>query len=99
MAHKVPKGILLFGSLSSPDIFAPAIIPVAAGKNTAKTIQKLLPLKSFSGDPWNEPKLNASWAGICMEPLYAAATIEIRDSTMTTIITYWVLMARLALTY
>ncbi len=44
MAQRVPTGILVFGSFSSPDILAPAIIPVAAGKNTAKTTQKLLPL-------------------------------------------------------
>lgn len=27
-------------TLRSPDIFAPASIPVAAGKNTAKTVKK-----------------------------------------------------------
>ena len=68
MAQRVPLGILFFGNSNSPDILAPAMIPVAAGKNTANTIQKLLPLKSFSMDPLNDPQLNASLVGMVIEP-------------------------------
>ena len=68
MAQSVPVGILFLGSLSSPDIFAPAIIPVAAGKNTAKTIQKLLPENPFSAEPLNSPQLKESLKGSCIEP-------------------------------
>ncbi len=35
----VPIGMDLLGSLRSPDMLAPAIIPVTAGKNIAKTFQ------------------------------------------------------------
>ncbi len=41
MALRVPRGIALRGFSRSPDKFAPAIIPVTAGKKMAKTCQKL----------------------------------------------------------
>ena len=41
MAVNVPSGMALRGSLRSPDIFTPAIIPVTAGKNIANTIKGL----------------------------------------------------------
>ena len=40
IADIVPRGIALLGFFNSPDKFAPAIIPVTAGKNTANTCQK-----------------------------------------------------------
>ena len=51
MAASVPSGMLLRGSASSPDMLAPAMMPVAAGKKTAKTSQKLVPEKPLSGEP------------------------------------------------
>jgi len=39
-AYKVPFGMLTDGSLRSPEIFAPAIIPVTAGKNIPNTVKK-----------------------------------------------------------
>ena len=68
MAHRVPVGILLFGSFNSPDMFAPAIIPVAAGKKTAKTIQNELPLKLFSIEPLKDPQLKVSLIGNVIDP-------------------------------
>ena len=38
-AASVPRGIERIGSLRSPDIFTPAMMPVTAGKKTAKTAQ------------------------------------------------------------
>ena len=43
IAQSVPRGIDRAGSLSSPDMFAPAMIPVAAGKNRANMVRKLSP--------------------------------------------------------
>lgn len=43
------------GSLSSPDMLAPAMIPVAAGKKTAKTPQKAIPEKPSSTEPGKAP--------------------------------------------
>ena len=40
MAAKVPRGIARVGSSRSPDMFTPAMMPVTAGKKTAKTVQK-----------------------------------------------------------
>lgn len=40
IAKRVPLGMAVPGSFKSPDMFAPAIIPVVAGKNTAKTEKK-----------------------------------------------------------
>jgi hypothetical protein len=40
MALKVPLGIDLEGSLSSPDMLAPAIIPVTPLNKTPKTVAK-----------------------------------------------------------
>lgn len=37
-AVSVPRGMLLEGSLSSPDIFAPAMIPVTPLKRTPNTV-------------------------------------------------------------
>ena len=51
MAHIVPTAMLRRGSFKSPDMFAPAMMPVAAGKKTAKTIQNELPEKPSSGAP------------------------------------------------
>ena len=51
MAERVPTGMLFRGSRSSPDMLAPAMMPVAAGKNTANTAQKSVPENSFSGEP------------------------------------------------
>ena len=68
MAQSVPWGILFLGFLSSPDILAPAMIPVAAGKNTAKTNQKSLPLNPFSIDPLKVPQRTASSVGMYIDP-------------------------------
>ena len=38
-AHITPRGICFLGSVSSPDIPTPAINPVTAGKNKAKSDQ------------------------------------------------------------
>jgi len=57
MAAIVPRGMLRRGSFSSPDMLAPAMIPVAAGKKTAKTTQKLTPAKSSSGAPAKSPQI------------------------------------------
>ena len=40
MAKKVPLGMALPASLSSPLRLAPAAIPVTAGKNTASTLRR-----------------------------------------------------------
>ena len=40
---RVPRGIERAGSRRSPDMLTPAMMPVTAGKKTAKTAQKLLP--------------------------------------------------------
>lgn len=40
IARIVPFGIAFCGSFKSPDILAPANIPVAAGKNTENTLKK-----------------------------------------------------------
>ena len=38
-ASRVPRGMLRPGFFRSPDMFAPAMMPVAAGKKTANTVQ------------------------------------------------------------
>jgi len=43
MASSVPLGIALPGFLRSPDMLAPAVMPVAAGKKMAKADQKPTP--------------------------------------------------------
>merc|ERR550532_2770142 len=43
IADRVPFGISLEGFLKSPEILAPAIIPVTAGKKMASTDQKSYP--------------------------------------------------------
>jgi len=43
MAHIVPFGMALRGFSRSPLMLAPAMMPVEAGKKTAKTSQKLAP--------------------------------------------------------
>lgn len=45
IARIVPRGIEVDGSLRSPDMLAPAIIPVMAGKYTPKTVMKVWPLR------------------------------------------------------
>lgn len=40
---RVPRGMARAGSRRSPDMFAPAIIPVAAGKNRANMVKGLSP--------------------------------------------------------
>jgi len=45
-ASSVPCGMAMLGFFRSPDMFAPARIPVAAGKNTAKTVKKLCSVPS-----------------------------------------------------
>ena len=40
IAHKVPFGMLFCGSVKSPEMFAPAKIPVAAGKKIENTEKK-----------------------------------------------------------
>ena len=47
---KVPMGMLFLAFVKSPDIFAPAITPVTAGKKTANTIQKEFPPEFASLD-------------------------------------------------
>ncbi len=42
-ARIVPFGMLLCGSLKSPDMEMPDMIPVTAGKKIAKTDQKCCP--------------------------------------------------------
>ena len=42
MASRVPFGMAVPGSFKSPLRFAPATIPVTAGKNTAKTEKKFV---------------------------------------------------------
>ena len=42
-AAPLARGMLRRGLASSPDMLAPAMIPVAAGKNTANTAQKSTP--------------------------------------------------------
>ena len=69
MAAIVPTGMLRRGSLRSPDMLAPAMMPVEAGKNTAKTTQKLVPEKPSSGDPAKLPQSPTSVTGYCIEPL------------------------------
>ena len=39
IASRVPFGIAFSGSLRFPDMFAPASIPVAAGKKIANTVK------------------------------------------------------------
>ena len=41
MARRVPLGMAVVGSFKSPLMFAPATMPVTAGKKTAKTLKKL----------------------------------------------------------
>ena len=38
IAASVPRGIERAGSFRSPDMLAPAMIPVTAGKNSAKAV-------------------------------------------------------------
>ena len=51
MALSAPTGMLRRGFFSSPDMLAPAMMPVVAGKKTAKTTQKSAPWKPCSGKP------------------------------------------------
>ena len=44
MAAIVPAGIDFAGSRNSPDMFAPAMMPVTAGKNNANIVQNDSPL-------------------------------------------------------
>ena len=44
----IPFGMATAGSFRSPDKFAPATIPVTAGKNTPKTEKKLGAFSGFS---------------------------------------------------
>ena len=39
MATKVPLGMAVWGLARSPEMFAPAMIPVAAGKKIEKTFK------------------------------------------------------------
>ena len=65
MASKVPHGMDLSGFLRSPDILAPAVIPVAAGKKIAKAVQKpmllvksgVLEASNSSGSKFSNPPI------------------------------------------
>ena len=62
IAINVPLGILYDGSFKSPDILTPTSIPVTAGKNIEKTIQKptgaSVTLQTIDLVPLRPPKKN-----------------------------------------
>ena len=76
-------------------MLAPAMMPVAAGKKTAKTIQKSAPEKPFSTEPRQSPQRTGVWPS--PQPA-GLARISTRDTAMTPMITYWILKAKSALT-
>ncbi|MBA7473184.1 hypothetical protein ES707_08519 [subsurface metagenome] len=76
----------LLGFFRSPDMFAPAMIPVAAGKNIANTPQK----SAFSKFPRRISSLFGSD--------FVSVTERI-DSPIMTMMIYCILMANLALVY
>ncbi len=84
MASSVPRGMARLGFFNSPDMFAPAIIPVAAGKNTAKTVQKDMP----GGDAMNSYAGGAGGKAVKMETSDPINTARIR---------YWILKVMLVL--
>ena len=94
MAVIVPMGMLRRGFLSSPDMLAPAMMPVAAGKNTANTPQKVVPRKPVSGAPGNWPH-QVGWN--CSAPVKTVAKTETRESPITAMMMNWMRKARLAL--
>ena len=75
IAERVPCGIALRGFCKSPDRFAPAIMPVTAGKKTAKTSQK----PASSKLPIN--------CMFCVNSV-GARKIDISDNTITAITIY-----------
>ncbi len=91
----VPMGMLRRGFFSSPDMLAPAMMPVAAGKKTANTTQKEVPLNPFSGEPGKLP-MRVGW--YCIAPVKTVANIEISASTRMPMMTNWMRKASPALT-
>ena len=92
MAARVPTGMEREGSLRSPDMLTPAIIPVTAGKNRAKTDQKGAgsvradPHISISEDSRGLPKKKeTSEKTIAAMMKYWVRTAKLADLTATTV--------------
>jgi hypothetical protein len=94
IAPMAPTGMLRRGFFRSPDILAPAIMPVEAGKNTAKTAQKPMPAKPVSGEPLNSPHHWMGWLKVSPEML---KPIDTKEPIITARITYCTLKAKEAL--
>ncbi len=75
-------------------MFAPARMPVVAGKKTANTPQKSVPEKPSSTNPGKSPHHWISWVGAQVTGLPKMLR---RLTPMTPMIRYWVLKARSAL--
>ena len=86
MELNVPMGMALRGFFNSPDILTPTIIPVTAGKKTAKTYQK-----SASS---NFPMRKKSSLGA-----EVVKKMEIIDNPIIIMIIYWIFIANFTLTY
>ena len=84
IALNVPTGIALRGFFKSPDKLTPAIIPVTAGKKTAKTYKKF----SSSNEPimWT---FSTASEGVRKN--------ENKDNPIITIMKYCTLIAKCAL--
>ncbi len=83
------------GSSSSPDMFAPAMIPVAAGKKRAKRNHMSVPWKPVSGKPGKSPHI---WGWCASSPVKTVAKTETSETTITARIRYWIRKAKPALT-
>ena len=84
MPARIPTGKFFLGSLTSPDIAAPASIPVTAGKNIAKTTQN----GAFV-------KFPQSTIFVSVPPFPMKK--EISEPTIIAIITNWIFIATFAL--
>src|SRR5680860_278847 len=85
MAEKVPRGMDFEGFFRSPDIFIPDIIPVTAGKNTAKTTQKSSELRSA-----------APHISMVVSSMGPPKNRDSKDSTIPNMMKYWARIATLA---